>query len=245
MIELTVALPIWNSKRIAWLPLEGLCNQRNIDFEWELLIAEEQIHEFGIEEIKKYSERLKQVGCVSLKYIPLDYRIPLAQKWRLLSNNASIKSKMFLLLSADSYPEDLRLRRTLDNSDCDWLQNRAVCLYSLHYKKIIEFDQRTFGNGCKVGANMAIKTSLIKNLPISFETSGLDNWLFKKANPQKIKWIEEDIMSGVDTDGLNNISFARRMNFNDIKPPFKATTKTLKDLVPEYIEVLLKNTLPR
>ncbi len=39
---LTVALPVWNGSRIAWLAMESLCRQEEIDFWWELVICEEQ-----------------------------------------------------------------------------------------------------------------------------------------------------------------------------------------------------------
>jgi hypothetical protein len=247
MISLTVALPIWNSKRIAWLPFEGLCNQKKITFDWELLIAEEQINHFGAEEISKFSERLQDVGCVSMRYFPLDYRIPLAQKWKFLAEKTSKSSKIFLLQAADCYPESLRLSRTMDKvkEGYDWIQNRCTYMYSLHYKNVIEFDQSTFGPGCKCGANMAVSTDLIKNLPNSFETSGIDNWLLKQTAPKNICWIDGSMPDGLDVDGLNNISFARRRNFEITEPPFKKTDKKISDIVPEYIADRLKKTAPR
>lgn len=42
-IKLTVALPVYNSKSIAWLAMESLCNQKGIDFDWEIVIAEENV----------------------------------------------------------------------------------------------------------------------------------------------------------------------------------------------------------
>ena len=39
--ELTVGLPIYNSKKIAWIALDGLINQIDIDFDWELVFYEE------------------------------------------------------------------------------------------------------------------------------------------------------------------------------------------------------------
>jgi hypothetical protein len=245
MIELTVALPVWNSKRILWLALEGLCNQVHPGCDWELLIMEEQINEFGADEVAKYAERLKTVGCTSLRYFPLDYQFPLPQKWKFMAERAASTSKMFLLQAADNYPEPLRLKKTIENSDCDWLQDRCAYLYSFHYRTIIEFDQAIFGSGCKTGSDMAIKTDLLRRLPESFEKSGIDHWLMKHTGAKNIKWLEGSVPGGVSTDGLNNISFARRFNFENPKPPFKACDKKLDDIVPEYISEKLKLTAPR
>ena len=40
--ELTVGLPIYNSKKIAWIALDGLINQIDIDFDWDLVVYEEE-----------------------------------------------------------------------------------------------------------------------------------------------------------------------------------------------------------
>lgn len=247
MISLTVALPIWNSKKIAWLALESLCNQKEINFQWELLIMEEQIDHFGKDEVSKFADRLKEVGCASLKYFALDYRIPLPQKWKLLAEKMSPTSEVFLLQAADCYSESLRLKRSLEKSreGYDWIQNRTGYYYSLQYKKVVLFDQKTFGPGCRTGLNMAASSKLLKNLPDSFQNSGIDYWLFKSIQPKKIIWLEDEITDGVDTDGLNNISFSRRHNFYNPKPPFIRTNITIEQILPEYIVEKLNTTVPR
>lgn len=247
MIQLTVGLPIWNSKNIAWLALESLCNQKNIDFDWELLIVEEQIEEFGIDNVKKFCDRLKKNRCVSIRYIPLDYRIPLPQKWKLMFKSIDKNSKIFLLQAADCYAESNRLRRTFEKAKegYDWIQNRRGYYYSLHYKKVIEFDQSTFGAGCKTGLNMAVSPNILKNIPDSFQTSGIDNWLFKESSPKNVCWIDEHIPDGVDTDGLNNISFARRHNFYNPKKPFNKTDITIDKILPLPILEKLNKVQPR
>lgn len=245
MISLSVALPIWNSKKIAWLALESLCNQR-CNFEWELLIMEEQIDEFGLEEVSKFTKRLKSAGCVSLRYFALEYRIPLSQKWKLLAKKVSGSSEVFLLQAADCYSDPFRLSRSLGKAKegYDWIQNRRGFYYSLHYKNLILFDQSSFGPGCKTGLNMAVSTGLLDRLQDSFTQTGVDNWFFKSVNPKKICWLEE-IPEGVDTDGLNNISYSRLHNFYNPKPPFNKTEVKLPDIVPPYIAEKLRLTVPR
>ena len=53
MIELTVGLPMFRSEKIAHLAFESLCNQKNIDFEWELLIMEESEERFGPDRVRE------------------------------------------------------------------------------------------------------------------------------------------------------------------------------------------------
>ncbi len=61
MIKGTVALPVWNSKDIAWLCMESLCNQI-VDFKWELLVFEEKHdRQLGRSFFEGYQSRLP--GC--------------------------------------------------------------------------------------------------------------------------------------------------------------------------------------
>lgn len=243
MIQLTVALPIWNSKRIAWAAMEGLCNQKDIDFEWELLIMEEQENEFGLAEVAKYADKLKAVGCVSLKYFALDYRISLPQKWKDLGEKAAETSIVFLLQAADCYAEPLRLRKSLDaaKDGYEWIQNRRGYYYSINYRSVIEFDQSTFGVGCKTGLNMAIATHKVRNLPVSYIPNGVDNWLYRVTAPKKVLWIEGETLGGVDIDGLNNISVNRKLLFNNPKPPMRKTAKNIYNIIPKEIADRLTN----
>jgi hypothetical protein len=58
-IKFTVALPIYNSKKIAWISLESLIRQENINFDWELIVYEE-IHSESVcpEILEEYKDRL-------------------------------------------------------------------------------------------------------------------------------------------------------------------------------------------
>jgi len=85
---LTVALPMYRSKKIGWLALESLCRQVDAP-EWELLICEEQEPEmFGMEELTKYKESLGYAECTRITYIVLQWWVPLSQKWKILAVNA-------------------------------------------------------------------------------------------------------------------------------------------------------------
>lgn len=244
MIQLTVALPIYNSKTIAWVAFESLCRQEKVDFKWELLIMEEQIDQFGLEEVEKYADRLREVGCVSVKYLAIDYHIPLPQKWKTLADRRSGSSKVFLLQAADCYAEPLRLRRTMDKVDegHDWIQNRTGYYYSIHYKMVILFDQKSFGYGCKTGLNMACATSILDRLPgDGFQKSGIDNWFYRMVAPVNPYWIEDCIPNGVDFDGLNNISWERRFYFHNPRAPFLKTETTIEEILPKDLIQQVKN----
>jgi hypothetical protein len=78
---------MFRSKYIGWLPLESLCRQEDVDFEWELIIAEEENDEsFGFENIKNYTDRLKASGCIKIEYLGLKKWIPLSRKYKLLAD---------------------------------------------------------------------------------------------------------------------------------------------------------------
>lgn len=243
MIELTVALPIWNSPKIAWIAFEGLCQQKDIDFAWELIVMEEQINQFGSEKAYEYADRLSKVGCKKFVYHALDYQIPLPQKWKAMAAMMSDTSKGFLLQAADCFSEPLRLNRTLSalNEGYEWIHNRRGYYYNIQKDRVIEFDQKTFGDGCRTGLNMAIAAKNLKNLPDSYLSFGIDNWLYKATAPKKVLWIEGEMLGGVDTDGLNNISKKRKLHFQHPKPPFKSSNKKIEDIIPLEIATKLKS----
>lgn len=239
MIELSVALPVFNSKRIAWLAVESLCRQKNIDFEWELIIAEEQDeNRFGSKAFLSYSERLSQVGCVRFKYIKLQNWIPLGQKWKLLGQNCSDTSEVFLLQAVDCYSEPKRIKTTHDlivNDRYDWIQNKRGLFYNLRTKKHILYDDTQMNQRC--GLNMATKAEYIKALPDNDRKAIVDGWLYNNIKPKNPFSIinSYDWMYGVDTHGLNNISKKREKFFNTIEPPFVETKLHIRNLLPKDI----------
>ena len=61
-VDITVALPTWESKDIIWLQLESLCRQET-QYTWELIVCEEQTpNMMGEEMLSSYKERLTQGG---------------------------------------------------------------------------------------------------------------------------------------------------------------------------------------
>ena len=235
MIELSIALPMFKSKHIAWLALESLCRQQNIDFEWELIISEETNKEydyFGRDEIFKYVEKLTNIGCERIEYIPLDIWVPLSKKWKLISNSCSETSKCFVLQAADCYSFPKRLKETYDiivKKDFDYVSSQVGPFYDIKTKLAMMYDMR---KRPKVhGLNMALKPFYIKNLPDEIIRRGIDSWIVKNLKKQNKKFRyfhnnSESCLHGVDTNGINNIS-TQRLKIMQVR----------KDVYPYEIEI--------
>jgi hypothetical protein len=210
-IKLTVALPLWRSKDIAWLALEGLCRQKDINFDWELLIWEENYKEvphtststkpypFGESQVMKYKDRLKDVGCTRVHYegikeVPKSSQnkrggMHLSNKWVDMAKSSSPNSLCFLLQGGDDYSQPYRLRETYDlfiKHDCDWLQENKGVFYHIRNKDTVLFDiSRSKQYAKSTGLNMAIKTDLIRKVPCLNISRRVDSTLFRHL--RKIK----------------------------------------------------------
>jgi len=247
-VELTVGLPMFRSGEIASLAFESLCNQEGIDFDWELLIIEEEDEAFGEEKIKEYLPRLEKVGCKRATYKSLPQWIPLSYKWKFLGQNSS-NSKCFLLQAADCYSQPYRLKETYDlfNGDpsVDWVQSPLGCFYHIESEQMVRFNQALYQHKCAL--NMAIRTELVKQLPIHQVPSGVDSWLFNVCTAIKGHDLHvennnsDNWQKGVDIHGLNKISVDRGQMILEVTEPFERSDKTLDDLVPEYIAKFIRS----
>ena len=233
-MKLSVALPLYNAKNIAWLAMESLCRQKDIDFEWELVIMEEQNgKEFGYKEAIKYSDRLKEVNCSSFKYISLEEWVPLGDKWQMIAEEC--QGEIFMLQAGDCYSQPYRIKETYElMKDCDWLQSKYGIFYDLKLKKEILFNHTLYNHPC--GLNMATLTKYAVKLPRDGVKICVDSW-FKaqvtRMNPQHIsKWNTSDNwMLGFDSNGQNNLS-QRAKYFNNPTAPFTETRLRIKDFIP-------------
>jgi len=238
MIELSVALPLYNSGKIAWLALESLCNQKEIDFEWELIVCEEQHKNMlgGLELMKQYGDRIKNI-----KYFPLNQWISLGEKWKYIANNCDKNSKCFILQAADCYSQPYRLKSTYDaivKNDFDWYKSNQGIFFNIKTKKCILYQD--LDNMQKGGLNMAMKTKdVINKVPNEFRRAVVDGWLYNNIKPQKV-FIDKSLnwLYGVDTHGYNQISIKREKFFNNPNFPFIETKLTLKSLPINIIERL-------
>ena len=246
MIQLTVALPVFNSQKIGWLAMEGLCNQINIDFDWELIIAEEQLDNIlGKQFFLSYEERLKKVGCVKINYLELGNEwVSLSRKWKIIAENSSKTSIAYILHAIDCYSRPDRLSDTyryIVEEDYDWMQDKLGVFYNIGYDRCIMYDDRVLNQSA--GLNMATKVQLMKQLPTEDLKSKIDGWIRRSIEIKTTKNLTK-LGNGVDTDGLNNISKNRQKYFKknlDKDCVFQPTNKTIDELLPKYICEKLKS----
>jgi hypothetical protein len=227
--EVTVGLPVFNSDDICWLAMESLCRQQTTK-KWELVIFDESL---GKEYFLDYQDALKKAGCVSMKYACEDIRFPLAIKW---VNIAGVSEGSILLLqAADCYSPAKRIQ---DTPESDWSHSCTGLFYNIATKQRMLFSNAD----CLTGLDMAIRTSLVKQMPKEAVWKGVDGWLLRQGQKLKedFKITITEFVGGVDTDGMNNISFGRRKNYDNPQPPFYTTSIQLEYVVPEDIAERLK-----
>ena len=248
-IKLTVALPIWNSKKIGWLAIEGLKNQIKPDFDWELIICEENHdQQIGYEYFLNEFENLQKVNCKFIRYIELKDKILLAQKWRVIADYSNINSLVFILQAADCFSHKERLLNTYQKivkEDYDWYDILKGYFYHIQRKKLIQFN--TINKTSTTNLNMALKTKYIKTLPNTDKTSSIDHFIYdhiKSVNPKlKIYHDKNDYVS-LDTHGMNNISKKRDQFFTNITWPFIKIDETLQSLnLPLNVKEKLSNLI--
>ncbi len=245
-IQTTVALPIWNSSRIAWLCLESLCRQNKPVHDWELLVFEEQQPAMvGENYIRTYADRLKEVGCVRIHYITAFERIPLSQKWVRISKHASGTSKGFCLCAADNYYHPWLIQDAEKAMEqYDWFITTSGYFYDFNLRKTILY--RFGGN---IGLQMTAKTSLVQRMPMEVKNRGVDGWFYRNLHPAKmLKDLSNHWRNTLCTNGLNNISKSRHTFFTRLRKPFYESDRTLEQIVPNDIYnkiILLSNSMQK
>jgi len=247
MIEVTVALPMLQSRHIGWIAFESLCRQENLRaVEWELLVAEEigEAHgPFGKENVLSYEERLRKVNCRRIEYFGLNQWMPLSRKWKFLAEQAAATSRMFLLQAADCYSQPYRIAETqqLFVDGTDWVQSPKGIFYNISDEKTILHNHENYPHPPHPCAlNMAISMSLAKKLPDEDVARSVDGWLFRmctaiKESELKVGWNQNDTWKlGVDTNGLNNIT--KRIDwFTRPRVPYEKCNIDIADCLPDDI----------
>lgn len=235
-IEMSVALPCFHADKIVWLALESLCRQKNIDFEWELIVCEEE-HEqmIGDWTLNEYIERLMNVGCRRIVYLHLDRWVLLAKKWQIMGKHISDTSKAFMLQAADCYSGSKRMKLTYDavvKEGVDWFDFRKGYFYSFISSRVIlyEYDGKT--NLC-----MCMNAEFARNIPNTTMPRGIDYFLQQHCSSKKrnLNIVHSELLmsDSVDTHGLNNISLYRE-EFFDSKPEiFHCTKKKLSSILSD------------
>lgn len=246
MIKLTVALPVYNSRHIVWLAMESLCRQKDIDFEWELIICEEQnSNTTGEEFFNNYLERLNKIGCLYIKYIPLKEWIPLAQKWRLMGKVCCKTSVVFVMQASDDYWHDRRLKRIYDclkRGQYDWYMTKRVFMYHIFSEKVIYYDHDSKGISYRriPAVGHACLTRHARRLPLSDKKRGVDMWFFRTIPHPRISIdTHQSWKKSCGTQGMNNISKKRGQFFENVKVPFFKTDVPINQILPSDIIVRL------
>ena len=240
-IEVTVALPAYNSEKIIWLALESLRRQTNITFDWELIIMEE--YGKSKEIVNQFLEKLP--GCKrvvhynvipeihGLKSGPLIGKYPLINKWIQIAKYASPTSKVFVMHAADCYSSPKRLSihySHFKENTCYFSTQPRGLFFNLQTKQKMVYngyliDKRKLrGNHL----NMALRTDDMRQIKMKDISSGIDGYIrlsIRLLHPSmdfdNINYIlSDDIIDSnswkysIDTDGANNISLKRRSHYN-------------------------------
>lgn len=236
--ELTVALPVYNSKKIAWLSIDSLCNQIDVNFNWELIIYEENHSESVFPNIlNQYIDTLKNNNCSRIVFISGNEKVLLIDKWIEIANNASKSSIAFLLQAADCYSPKNRLKTSYNKivkENYDWYDQTKGYFYSFISNKVILYDFKGLTN-----LNMCLKTEYIKTLPKSNINKGIDGYIYNhclntlKKSGKSLKRFYDNTLyqDSVDTHGYNNISKNREEYFTTKPNIFKPTKLNLNNLV--------------
>jgi len=234
-IDITVAVPTYDSKNILWLQLESLCRQVT-QYNWELIVCEEHIANYcGKEYILQYEDRLKKAGCKNIIYIPLTEKIPLSKKWVVIANKS--KGNTFILAASDNYssPDRLEISHKKILEGYDWFDVGTGLFLHLP-----SFTNATYTNNPgETGLFMTTKTDLIKKLKGPWPNSRIDIWIRQQLNILK-RYRHPNPVLGLHTDGENKISIGRKNQYVNGKYGryFKKSIQHINDILP--LDVLNK-----
>jgi len=243
-IELTVALPVYNSKKICWLALESLSNQIEIDFDWELIIYEES-HDNSVfpEILERYEDLLKSKNCKRIVFVTNNKKVLLVDKWISIGKNVSETSKCFVLHAADCYSPQRRLKTTYNKivkEDYDWYDQTKGYFYSFISNKVFLYNHKGLTN-----LNMALKPDYIKTLPSSTLKKGIDGYIYKHCQKviseqgKKLNHYYDNNLynDSVDTHGFNNISKGREQFFTTLSHIFQDPKVSINETdLPTFVK---------
>lgn len=242
-IDITVALPTWESKNIIWLQLESLCRQKT-QYTWELIVCEEQTpNMMGKDMLSSYKERLNKAGCINIIYLALEKWVPLSQKWVIIANSA--KGNSFILAASDNYspPNRLEISHQKILEGFNWVDVKKGLFYNIHTGDTSTYKLPT-NYVSKTGLFMCTKTEYINNLKGPWPKSGIDNWIRSQVTIEP-RFQFENNFSGLHTDGANKISHSRKTMYSNIKNfyqnPFHPPEQKLEEILPLNILKKLKS----
>ncbi len=226
-IEMTVALPAFNAKKIIWLALESLKNQKDVEFGWELIIWEEGTHSKEI--VESFIGQLP--NCQKIIYKSLRRKISLLEKWVGIAKEVSDSSKIYVLQSADDYSPSHRLHihyLHFQDETCFFSNQGKSLFFNLSTKRKIFYYQPS---RLKNNLSMAYRMKHFRRVPLRVKHRNIDGYLFTVirrivGSQTKIRFDHdidpENWKTSVFTDGCNNISINRRRHYYKTSWPFKS-----------------------
>ena len=253
-IILTVLLPMFRAKEIAWVAMDSLSRQVVGDgIKWELIIAEEsslvqKSHDvFGEEMVASYTKKLKSAGCVRVKYYSLNRHMRLARKWKFLAAKASSSSRYCLLQASDIYSQPERVQDVADiankKTKADWIRTTKGLYYdaTTDITAIRDFLKPFRNKG--TSNDMSIRTNLLQKMTLGRTEAerrrGIDSTLWNVAKRHvrnsegreiNIANIETDNWkNGLNIHGFGTISGANRGALISFKSPNSARMGFLKE----------------
>jgi hypothetical protein len=264
MIELTVGLPMYRAKYCGWIALEGLIRQRNVDFEWELIVAEEQDDEtFGEENIFKYEDDLKKAGCVRILYKPFEEWSYLSNKIKYIVRKSHSDSVIYASNAADVFSPPLRLKTQYDlfknRKKIDYTSSGRTIVYNIETEQTYLNDgkiREKLGMNISDGSCKTVRMELMKTLPKRANLKkSVDGWIFNHLKWQckqlnKKFYVHTDLETdnwkyGMNIHGMNNltISGVREKRFQGDRPEFVVDCPIdINETIPKSVLKRLKET---
>jgi len=266
MVELSVCIPMFRSKYCGWIALESLVRQEDINFEWELVVAEEIGDEpFTKKRIMEYQKKLRNIGCAKITYIPMKYWTRLSNKLVLMAHRCDKKSKIYVSNSADLYSPPKRLKMQYDifmnNNKIDICSSARTIVYDIASEKTYLNDgvKKLEKNKKAIitdGSCRSIRLALMRQLPRGANRRrSVDGWVWneskKHVEKNGKKFIHSiDITSdnwkyGLNVHGLNTLTLGIRENrFKGKNRPYYVVDCPIdiRDTIPlEILERLIES----
>jgi len=232
LIEVSVTVPLFHAKHIAWLCFEGLARQQEVNFEWELIVAEEAKYApFGKKAIMEYAQRLAKVGCAEIRYFSFKKWVPLADKRRFLINKCTSTSKLIMGNAGDYFSPPGRLRLMhdlyLQHPEADWFVMNSVLLHDILTHKTLYRNPNIIRKVSDI-SGLAVKASTLRKAApmIRKRRKSVDSMIYNACRTVvgKSFTVIRDKSSawkyGITTSGLNSISSRKKF----FTAPFKGRT---------------------
>jgi len=245
MTFMSVGIPLYKAENVAWIALEGLCRQQDIDFEWELVVVEEEERAFGQQRIMEYLPRLQKKGCINITYKSLGQWVPLANKIATIIQNCSSYSRIYIPNAADYFSPPRRLSAIFSawmDYQFDWYAPTRLILYNLKDGKTIVSDNK--GRDRKDDyAGRAISMELLRKAVANIHSKpkGVDGLIWMSvqdaAKERLLMYLDksDNWRSGLSVEGAGSISKYVKTCFDKPLPHQYPYAYELKDTIPADI----------